>query len=100
MGTFIEVDTVALNNDKNTANEMIIAVQKELESVYDQVAELNAMWDGVANEAFNQVFASDRQLFDAICEEGKALVSSIESAKAEYEKCEMQVNEAISAIRI
>lgn len=100
MGNFIEVDTVQLNQDKNTAHDMIISVQADLERIYQQVVELDAMWDGVANEAFIKVFASDRQLFDMICGEGKALVNSINSARIEYEKCEVQVNDVIKAIRI
>ena len=100
MANFVEVDTVRLNSDNNTVNEMIEAVKRELGNIYTEVDAMNRMWDGTANDLFTQAFASDRELFNVICEEGKALVSSIQTAKAEYEKCEAQVDSVISAISI
>lgn len=99
-GGFIEVDTQLLQRDENSLNEKLGVVRKSLERVYGQMEELDAMWDGPANEAFRQQFAQDREQFEAICKEVQELINSVGHACKEYNRCEAQVKAAVSAISI
>lgn len=99
-GSIIEVDTTQLARDKNAVQERINQVRTSLKSIYTDVAELDAMWDGVANQVFKAQFDADREEFEAMCTMYEELVDKLEIARTEYEKCEAQVNAAIAAIKI
>ena len=97
---FIEVDTVQLERDRGTLVEQLGEMRKILSRVYEQMEELDGMWDGPANEMFRNQFNSDRQNFEAACQEVQSLIDSFANAKQEYEKCEDQVGAAVAVIRI
>jgi len=97
---FIEIDTEQLERDRTALEEGLGQMRQILKNVYEQMEELDGMWDGPANEVFQQQFASDRQEFEAACQEVQGLIDSFAHAKEEYEKCEEQVNAAVAAIRI
>lgn len=99
-GVFIEVDTQQLQRDKNALQERLNQLRQTLQNVYGQMDELDAMWDGPANQAFKEQFASDRGEFEAVCAEVEALIASMEFARGAYEKCEAEVYAAVAAIRI
>ena len=99
-GVLVEVDTAQMERDIESVKERLQAVRSALETVYAQMEELDAMWDGPANDAFRKQFASDREEFAAMCKEMDSLVESLTYAKWEYEKCESRVNAAVAAIRV
>ena len=67
MADIIEINIGTLAAD---IGEMQIEVQKlrdEMEKAFESVAELDAMWNGPANEAFNQAFQSDHEAMNEMC---------------------------------
>lgn len=100
MSYYIKINTVALKNDSKKIDDLVRNAEKELQEVYTAMKELDATWDGPANEAFNQQFAADYENFKNVCEYVKSFSSQLELAAKEYERCEENVNSAIKAIRV
>lgn len=98
--SLIEVDTALLERDRLQMRERLNTVLASLRSIYADVAELDGMWEGPTNAAFNRQFAADREQFEAFCAQVNELIQNLEYAKAEYEKCEAQVQSAVAAVRI
>ena len=63
MSYYIKINTVALKNDSKKIDDLVRNAEKELQEVYTAMKELDATWDGPANEAFNQQFAADYENF-------------------------------------
>ena len=97
---FIEVDTIQLGRDESDLDAQIWEMQNVLDDVYEQMNELDAMWDGLASEVFKVQFARDKEYFTEACGEVQLLSESIAKARMEYEKCDELVSMAIDAIRI
>lgn len=98
--TFIEVDTQQLQRDEGLLNDKLNAVRERLKRVYELMEALDGTWNGPANEAFRNQFTQDREQFDAICKEVQDLINSVDHACKEYNRCEAQVKDTVSAISI
>ena len=99
MANKIQVNTQSLGSDANTMNTALTAIRNSMKSVFEAVSELDRMWDGPANEAFNAEFKKDKETMDKQCTSVEKLIECMNSAKKDYEKCENQVQSAVSAIR-
>ncbi len=100
MADYIEVNITALEQDIGELQETLKLVRGDMGAMFDTVQELDTMWDGPANEAFNRQFEADRQTLEALCEAVEDILGSMENAQGEYRKCEAGVREEIEKIRI
>ena len=100
MADYIEVNITALEQDTRELRETLKLVRDDMGAMFDTVQELDTMWDGPANEAFNRQFESDRQTLLALCKAVEDILGSMENAQGEYRKCEAGVREEIEKIRI
>lgn len=100
MADYIEVNITALEQDTKELRETLKLVRDDMGAMFDTVQELDTMWDGPANEAFNKQFESDRQTLLALCKAVEDILGSMENAQGEYRKCEAGVREEIEKIRI
>ena len=100
MEDYIEVNITALEQDTGELRETLKLVRDDMGAMFDTVQELDTMWDGPANEAFNKQFESDRQTLLALCKAVEDILGSMENAQGEYRKCEAGVREEIEKIRI
>ncbi|MBD5479360.1 MAG: hypothetical protein HDR14_08740 [Lachnospiraceae bacterium] len=100
MADYIEVNITALEQDTGELRETLKLVRDDMGAMFDTVQELDTMWDGPANEAFNKQFESDRQTLLALCKAVEDILGSMENAQGEYRKCEAGVREEIEKIRI
>lgn len=96
----ITVDTSSLAGDIGELQTALSAVQTQLKNMFDQVAELDAMWDGPANEEFNRQFANDYENSGELCKTVQSIIDSMQYAREQYDICEGEVNAIISAIAI
>ena len=96
----IQIDTGLLSNTINEMNEEVTRLKKSITEIYQEILELDAMWDGPANQVFNAQFEKDRQQFISICNELKKYINELGAANNEYNKCENKVAEIVNAIRI
>lgn len=96
----IAVNTSTLSGDINELRTALSNVRAQLKEMFQQVAELDTMWDGPANEEFNRQFRNDYENAGKLCVTIDSLLTCMEFAKSQYDACENEVNSIISAIRI
>ena len=100
MADYVEVKTSTLGQDTEELESTLALVRKAMKDMFNAVTELDGMWDGPANKAFNQQFAKDHQVFEEVAEAVNGIIDSMKNAKTLYEKCEATVSNEIDRIRI
>ena len=96
----ITIDTALLAGDISSLKEALKAARDKLKDMFEQVAELDAMWDGPANEEFVRQFSVDHENAIEMCNTVDALIQSMEFAQKEYDKCDAEVSDIVGAIAI
>lgn len=100
MADIIEINISTLDGDIKSMQEEVAALEKEIEAAFNSVTELDAMWNGPANDAFNAAFLSDKTSMDEMCKTIHGLIGYMENARDEYRKCEAAVSAEIDAIKL
>ena len=98
--TEITIDTSILATDIGELRERLEAARNQLKDMFAQITELDAMWDGPANEEFKKQFGIDYENANEMCNTVEKLIESMEFAKAEYDKCDAEVSDIVAAITI
>lgn len=62
MAEYIEAATEPLSADKGTMEAELNAVCAELQQLFQEMEELDSMWDGPASQAFAVQFQTDYQI--------------------------------------
>lgn len=96
----ITVNTDTLASDIAELSSTLNTARKMLTDMFTQIQELDAMWDGPANDEFNRQFINDHENAEGLCKTVESLIECMEYAKEQYNSCESQVNGMISAINI
>lgn len=96
----ITVNTSTLTGDIEELRETLSGVGVQLEEMFNQVKELDTMWDGPANKEFNLQFGNDYENAKSLCKTVESLLECMEFARNEYNSCENEVNTIVSAISI
>lgn len=96
----IAINTDKLGRDIENLRNVLWQLKKDETKMVQEIQELNAMWSGTANQAFNVQFQADCQSFESLCKTIEEMIQALETAKRDYEKCDNQVNSIVSAIRI
>ena len=65
-----------------------------------EIQELNRMWQGPSNQAFNDQFKTDCTSLDNLCRTIREMIGAMENAKREYDQCDNRVNALVSALKI
>lgn len=100
MADLIEINLEALDSDINRMQDELQLLRSYIGLTYDSIKELDTMWNGPANEAFNQTFESDYQSMNEMCEMIKSLIEYMENARDQYRHCEDLVSQEIESIRV
>ncbi|MBO5523333.1 MAG: WXG100 family type VII secretion target [Roseburia sp.] len=100
MAEKIKINTKTLQKDNDSILKDLKQVQKKLEAMQSDVAELNSMWSGEANKAFNQAFNKDIKALAELCSSLEGIAAYEDTARSEYDKCEKQVESLIAAVNI
>jgi len=95
----IRTDTEKLGSTESSVREQVKAIKDALKKMGEDVAALNAMWTGPANQAFNETFQNDIQELSGICDEIEGVADFEKDAREEYAKCERDVGTAIEFLR-
>ncbi len=96
----IEVDTDALSNDIEEIRASIQTADRNLKNMFDEVNEMNAMWKGQANQAYNTQFRMDYAEMAEILEDLKAYAEALKEARNAYNRCEGAVEDIVRSIRV
>lgn len=100
MADKIVVNTNTLASDADNFENHIEAANARLESMKQNIDELNTMWKGQANEAFKQQFMIDYADMKEIINKCRKYKNLLSSAVTEYNKCDSQVNSLVNRIKI
>jgi WXG100 family type VII secretion target len=98
--TELQVNTNNLKQDHSNMAAEMTKVKQTLTKLYDDVKELDRVWEGEAKNEFSRQFAADKERIAQICDEISKFLDSLSKANADYEKCESAVGSIVAAIRI
>ena len=96
----IQIDTARLGGTGGTIKTMVEQMQGCVQRLYAEMAELDTMWQGPANAAFEAQFRQDQEAMEQISQDCQGYAEDLEQAKSEYEKCNGDVRGIIDAIRV
>ncbi len=96
----IEVNMDTLGKDIESLETTVALARKAMQEAFDAIAELDQMWDGSANSAFNQQFLTDREMFESLCQAVDGVTESMTNANALYIKCAGAVEEQVNLIKV
>lgn len=96
----IEISTGQLNSDIRRMQDQLDALRNAKERVYRQLEQLNTMWDGNANSVFMAQTRVDEQVMQEMLENLNDLISCMEFASQEYDRCTEEVDSKIASIRL
>ena len=99
MSREIAVNSTTLKNEVSTMKTSLDSLRAEIEDAYTATRELDNMWDGPANVAFQENFNMDRLILLEICDGVEKLIDSMGNARTEYEKCEADVKAVVDSIK-
>ncbi len=98
--TQIEVNTDRLNGDVSSLTSELNQIRNEMNSMFQSMQELDAMWDGPASEAFKVQFQSDYDAMNDLCKILQNMINCMENASSEYVRGENMIHAIVNAIRI
>ena len=96
----LEVDTNMLQKHIDNMNDDIELIKKAVRDTYDGMVAMDAMWDGLANEAYNSQFLADHNRLLEICTALKKYADNTESARKLYDDTERAVFDIVSSMNV
>lgn len=100
MGQKIAVNTDTLSKDIEALQEQLDFVKTDINKMYDAVRVLDNMWEGSANQAFNDQFNKDRKDMLELCNSIQKIIHCMVYASKEYKSCEANVYDIVTSILI
>lgn len=100
MANYIEIDTGILQGDIGTMATEVHELRQRIQNLQAEVTELSSMWSGRANAVFQQQFALDMEFMNDFADVLEQLISCMEYAKKEYDRCENEVEDLVASIHI
>lgn len=94
----IEIETNTLDKDIRELTGALESARKFIQTMTEDMAELDSMWDGPANEAFMAQFGQDVQYAQELCNMVQKLAECMEYAKKQYDICDGEVSSLIASI--
>ncbi len=96
----IAVNTATLARDTAQLTTLLERLEKDKAKMVQEIQELNRMWQGPSNQAFNDQFKTDCTSLDNLCRTIREMIGAMENAKREYDQCDNRVNALVSALKI
>lgn len=96
----IAVNTATLARDTAQLTTLLAGLEKDKAKMVQEIQELNRMWQGPSNQAFNDQFKTDCTSLDNLCRTIREMIGAMENAKREYDQCDNRVNALVSALKI
>ncbi len=96
----ISINTATLSRDIDQLYVLLGQLEKDRTRMIQEIQELNAMWKGPSNQAFNQQFKTDCTSFENLCRTIREMIRAMEHAREEYDSCDRKVNSLVCALRI
>lgn len=92
----IQVTPEEMVQAAKNVNDNIVGWQSGVSDIYKLTEELDAMWDGMANDSFNNRIAEDRPQYNRLGEMMIEYSQAIKTAANNYIQGDQQVKEIVS----
>ena len=96
----IAVDMDMMHNSARDLQDALDKMTAEIESLFLEIEEFTAMWDGAAHEDFLRQLWQDNQKMQEFENAAQKLVECMEYAGKEYQSCENAVSSIVHTIQI
>ena len=100
MAAKIKVNTGSLDQTRKEIEGRLAQAKRSIEEIWQAMSALNSMWEGDAHAVFAKEVSEDIQQLQNMCDGIQEIIRYEGNAVTEYNKCEQQVGEIISQIRI
>ena len=97
---YLKVDITQLLSDADDMSFEIEEILKEVNSVYDDVQALGAMWQGTASDKFATSFGEEYTKINEYLTELKKCVDHVKISAEDYNSCEQQIYSMVESISV
>ena len=74
--------------------------EENQKKMFQEIMELNAMWEGPAHSTFEASFQKDHMVMEEVFRFLKRFKEELDIAHTEYQKCENSVASTVAAIKV
>ena len=99
-GKIIEVNTDSLRSDVSAIEEELSAINSGTDRLAQALRELEGMWDGNAKQAFSAAVNDDIRRLRELAKAMGHFTEKTSEVRQEYDRCENEVAQIISSIRV
>ena len=92
----IRVNTDNMRSTATVFQEKINDWNSIVQQLWSLMEELDAMWDGDANEAFNALVTEDKPKFERLAQMMETYKTAIDTAASKYDSGEAEVKNIVS----
>ena len=92
----IRVNTDNMRSTATVFQEKINDWNSLVQQLWSLMEELDAMWDGDANEAFNALVTEDKPKFERLAQMMETYKTAIDTAASKYDSGEAEVKNIVS----
>lgn len=92
----IRVNTDNMRSTATVFQEKINDWNSLVQQLWPLMEELDAMWDGDANEAFNALVTEDKPKFERLAQMMETYKTAIDTAASKYDSGEAEVKNIVS----
>ena len=92
----IRVNTDNMRSTATVFQEKINDWHSLVQQLWSLMEELDAMWDGDANEAFNALVTEDKPKFERLAQMMETYKTAIDTAASKYDSGEAEVKNIVS----
>ena len=92
----IRVNTDNMRSTATVFQEKINDWNRLVQQLWSLMEELDAMWDGDANEAFNALVTEDKPKFERLAQMMETYKTAIDTAASKYDSGEAEVKNIVS----
>ena len=92
----IRVNTDNMRSTATVFQEKINDWNSLVQQLWSLMEELDAMWDGDANEAFNALVTEDKPKFERLAQMMETYKTAIDTAASKYDSVEAEVKNIVS----
>lgn len=100
MSKIIEIETNALNSDKNCISEELQKIREDLVKLQQETESMNSAWEGAASAVYQTKMLEELENAMSVCNYLAEYVSCIEKASHAYAQCEQSVESVVKRILI
>lgn len=98
MSKVIEIETNALNSDKNCISEELQRIREDLQKLQQETESMNSAWEGPASTAYQAKMTEELENAMSVCSYLAEYVVCIEQAARAYVQCEQSVDSIVKRI--